>query len=365
MVKHKEITAFLEALAPRELQEDYDNSGWQCGKPETETKGVLICLDITEKVLDEALKTGANLIISHHPVIFKSLKKLTGSNYVERIIEKAIKNDLALYSIHTNLDAVKNGVNAKISELLSLINTRILREKTTILNKLSVFCPIDHADAVRTALWEAGAGNIGNYSNCSFTTFGDGTFKAGDGANPFVGKIGEIQHEKEVKIEVIFPAFSANEIIAAMKKAHPYEEVAYDLFQLQNKYQEAGSGMVGELKSEMSATDFLAMVKEKMQTKMIRHTAFLNGKIKKVAVCGGSGRFLLEDAIRSGADVLVTSDFKYHDFFDADGKILVLDIGHFESEQFTMNLLSDWLSKKYTTFAVRITEINTNPVNYH
>lgn len=365
MVLKKEITNYLESLAPRQLQEDYDNSGWQCGEPESAISGVLLCLDVTEKVLEEAISQKCNLIISHHPVIFKGIKKLTGTNYVERILLKAIKNDISIYSIHTNLDAIHNGVNAKISEILGLKNTKVLQPKENTLQKLVVFCPNEQAEKVRGAMCEAGAGMIGNYSDCSFSSEGTGTFRGNENSNPFVGKKGELHSENETRIEVVLPNYLSSKVISAMIKSHPYEEVAYDLYPLKNGFPMAGSGMKGELENEISEEDFLKMVKDKMQTKLIRHTGFLNRKIKKVSVCGGSGRFLLEAAKAAGADVLITSDFKYHDFFDADGKILVLDIGHFESEQFTMSLLSDWITKKFNTFAVRITEINTNPVNYY
>lgn len=365
MALKKEITNYLESLAPRQLQEDYDNSGWQYGDPETEISGVLLCLDVTEEVLEEAISHQCNLVISHHPVIFKGIKKLTGTNYVERILLKAIKNDISIYSIHTNLDAIHNGVNAKISEILGLKKTKILAEKENTLQKLVVFCPNEQAEKVRGAMCEAGAGRIGNYSDCSFLLEGTGTFQGNENSNPFVGKKNELHSEKETRIEVILPGYLSSKVVSAMIKSHPYEEVAYDIYPLKNGFPMAGSGMKGELENEISEADFLKFVKEKMKTELIRHTGFLNRKIKKVAVCGGSGRFLLEAAKGAGADVLITSDFKYHDFFDADGKILVLDIGHFESEQFTMSLLSDWITKKFSTFAVRITEINTNPVNYY
>lgn len=365
MALHKELIGYLESLAPRSLQEDYDNSGWQCGTPESETSGVLLCLDVTEKVLEEAISKKLNLIVSHHPVIFKGIKKLTGSNYVESILVKAIKNDISIYSIHTNLDAVMEGVNAKIAEKLGLKNRQILLPKEEILKKLVVFVPLEQAEKVRSAMCDAGAGHIGNYSDCSFSLEGTGTFKGNEMSDPIVGKKGELHQEKEVRVEVILPAYLASAVVNALLKSHPYEEVAYDIYSLENHFKMAGSGMIGDLEKEMEPKEFLSMVKENMVTRMIRHTDLPASKIKRVAVCGGSGRFLLERAKAAGADVLVTSDFKYHDFFDADGKILVLDIGHFESEQFTMSLLSDWITKKFNTFAVRITEINTNPVNYY
>jgi len=365
MTLKNEISDYLESLAPRQLQEDYDNSGWQCGDPKASVSGVLLCLDVTEKVIDEAISQKCNLIISHHPVIFKGIKKLTGTHYVERILLKAIKNDVSIYSIHTNLDSIHSGVNAKITSILGLSKTKILLPKENSLQKLVVFCPNEHAEKVRSAMCESGAGMIGNYSDCSFLSEGKGTFKGNEESNPFVGNKGELHLENETKIEVILPNYLSSKVISAMINAHPYEEVAFDVYPLKNVFPMAGSGMIGELESEISELGFLKFVKEKMQTKLIRHTSFLNKKIKRVAVCGGSGRFLLERAQSVGADVLITSDFKYHDFFDADGKILVLDIGHFESEQFTMSLLSDWITKKFNTFAVRITEINTNPVNYY
>lgn len=365
MILKKELTGYLESLAPRQLQEDYDNSGWQCGDPSEELKGVMISLDVTEAVLEEAKMNGCNLIISHHPVIFKGIKKLIGSGYVERILMKAIRDNISIYSIHTNLDSVLEGVNAKIMEKIGIKSREILLQKENSLLKLAVFCPKEHAGKVRTAMCNAGAGNIGNYSDCSFNSEGTGTFRANENANPFVGEKGEIHSENELKVEVLVAGWNIQKVISAMFENHPYEEVAYDIFPLKNTNKMAGSGMIGTLEKPMEEKLFLKFVKENMQTNTIRHTNLLNRKISKVAVCGGSGRFLLETAIAKGADVLITSDFKYHDFFDADGKILVLDIGHFESEQFTISLLSDWINRKFNTFAVLISKTNTNPVNYY
>lgn len=365
MISKKEISNYLESLAPRLLQENYDNSGWQCGQPNDECKGVLVCLDVTEKVLDEAIKKSCNLIVAHHPLIFKGIKKIIGEGMTERIIIKAIKNNISIYAIHTNLDNVKNGVNAKIGEKLGLENAKILLPKNNLLQKLVVFSPMKEAEKVRETMFHAGAGKIGEYENCSFNLEGDGTFLGGENSNPFVGEKGKLHHEKEVRIEVIVPTYLTQQVVVAMKEAHPYEEVAFDIYSLVNTHTNIGSGMIGNLKKEQSENDFLAFVKKQMQTKLIRHTDLLNKPILKVAVCGGSGRFLLDEAMRQKADVFITGDFKYHDFFDADGKILVLDIGHFESEQFTIELLSDWIKKKFNTFAVQITETNTNPVNYY
>lgn len=365
MTLKKEVVFYLESLAPRVLQEDYDNSGWQCGEPDEEVKGVMVCLDVTEKVLEEAKSKSCNLIIAHHPLIFKGVKRIIGQGFVERIIRKSIKYDISIYAIHTNLDNVSIGVNYQFAEQLALANRKILSPKTHLLQKIVVFVPNNHLEKVRDSMFNAGAGNIGEYSNCSFQLEGNGTFLASENAQPFVGEKGKLHVEKETRLEVIAPTYLREQVVQAMIENHPYEEVAYDIYSLQNSFGKIGSGMIGELENEQSENDFLGYVKSRMQTSLIRHTALRNKPIKKVAICGGSGRFLLEEAIRQKADVFITGDFKYHDFFDADGKIVVMDIGHFESEQFTINLLSDWIKKKFNTFAVQITETNTNPVNYY
>lgn len=363
-MKLDEITAYLESLAPLVYQEDYDNSGLIVGHADQEISQALISLDCTEAVVDEAIATGCKLIISHHPIVFKGLKKLNGKTYVERVVEKAIKNSIALYAIHTNLDRVKIGVNQKIAEKLGLKNCRILSPQNNFLKKLSTFVPIAQADQVREALFAAGAGNIGNYSEVSFNSNGTGTFKANEKATPFSGEIGQIHQEQEVKVEVIYPHNIENKLIANLIMAHPYEEVAYDLYPITNTYAEVGAGLIGELSSPQKELDFLHHIKAQMHAAVIRHTVFTGKKVKKVAVCGGSGSFLLKDAIRAGADIFVTADFKYHEFFDAEGKLVIADIGHFETEQFTQELLAEIISKKFPTFAIRLTKINTNPVKY-
>ncbi len=296
--------------------------------------------------------------------MFSGLKRITGKNYIERTIIKAIKHDIAIYAIHTNLDNVAHGVNKKIADLIGLQNTRILSPKENTLRKLVVFCPQSHADAVRNAILDAGAGHIGNYSHCSFNIEGQGTFKAGAEANPFVGQVGELHTEAEVRIETVLPSYLQGRVVAAMVAAHPYEEVAYDIYPLTNSQSNTGSGMVGELANPVDELELLKQLKSTFNCGTIKYTALLGKPVTKVAVCGGSGRFLLNDAIKAGAQLFITSDFKYHDFFDADGQIVVADIGHYESEQFTSALLNDLLIKKFTTFAVRISKIGTNPVNY-
>ena len=363
-MKLKEITAHLESIAPLAYQESYDNAGLICGSPDMDITGALICLDSTEAVIDEAIATGCNLVIAHHPIVFSGLKKFNGKNYVERVIIKAIQNHIAIYAAHTNLDNVHNGVNAKIAEKLGLLNVSILSPQKGGLKKLVVFCPEAHAEAVRNALFSAGAGNISNYDECSFNTEGTGTFRAGEGANPFLGEKGQQHREKEVRIETIYPAHLEGQLLKAMYSVHPYEEVAYDLIPLGNKAVNVGSGIVGELPAESTEMEFLKNLKVQMKAQSVRYTALRDKKIRRIAVCGGSGSFLLPDAIRAGADVFVTADYKYHQFFDAENRIVIADIGHYESEQFTGELFYEILTKKFSTFAIHLSKINTNPINY-
>jgi dinuclear metal center YbgI/SA1388 family protein len=363
-MKLRELTSFLEEIAPLAYQEDYDNSGLIVGNQNMEVSGALISLDCTEAVVDEAIQLGFNLIISHHPIVFKGLKKFNGSSYVERVVMKAIKHDIAIYAIHTNLDHIIQGVNSKICEKLDIRNVGILKIKEGVLKKLVTFCPIADADNVRKALFEAGAGMIGNYSECSFNVEGTGTFKAGAGSDPYVGEIGKQHHEAEVRIELIYPVNMERRIIASLIEVHPYEEVAYDIYPLSNGFQEVGSGMIGNLDSDWDELEFLKFVKERLGAKVIRHTGLRSKKIRRVAVCGGSGSFLLQNAIRAGADIFITADFKYHEFFDAEGKLIIADVGHFESEQFTQELLLELITEKFRNFALRLTLQNTNPINY-
>lgn len=364
-MKIKELTGFLEEIAPRSYQEDYDNSGLLAGDAETEVQAVLISLDCTEEVVKEAKEKGCNVIISHHPLIFKGLKSLTGRNYVERTLIAAIRNHIAIIAIHTNLDNMHNGVNREICNRLMLENCTILAPKPGTLTKVVVFVPEESADAVKTAAFKAGGGAIGNYSECSFSTTGTGTFLPGEAANPHIGHAGKREQVKEVRLEIMLPDFRHQQILDAIKSAHPYEEVAYYLTDLKNENQDIGAGMIGTLPTPLDGPDFLEYLKTNMDLQIIRHTPLLSRKIKRVAVCGGSGSFLLSRAIAKGADAFVTADFKYHEFFDAEGNILITDIGHYESERFTMNLLHRIITKKFTTFAVYLTGTNTNPINYY
>jgi len=363
-MKIAEIISFLEELAHPSLQESYDNSGLITGNAGWNCSGIIISLDATEEVVNEAISKKCNLIVAHHPIVFSGLKKINGKNYVEKTVIAAIKNDIAIYAIHTNLDNVLHGVNGKMAELLGLTNCSVLSPKNNMLKKLFTFVPAAQAEQVRNAIFEAGAGHIGNYSEVSFNAPGFGTFKAGDGANPFVGKLGERHSEEEIKMEIIFPAFLENGIISAIKAVHPYEEVAYDCVSLSNQNSGIGSGLIGDLKDEIDEAGFLKLVGQIFKTPVIRHTELRGKKVKKVAVCGGAGSFLVGAAIVAGADFYITADMKYHEFFDANGRIVIADIGHYESEQYTIDLLKEVLEQKFPTFAVLKTGVATNPVRY-
>ena len=360
----KELTACIEKIAPLSLQEHYDNSGLLIGSPEMQISGVLIALDVTEEVIEEAVAQNCNVIIAHHPFIFNGIKKITGSNYVERCIIKSIQNNLAIYACHTNLDNVEGGVNFKIAEKIGIQAAKILSPKTGVLKKLITYCPIESTEKVQNALFEAGAGAIGNYSECGFITEGMGTFKPSDQADPVIGLKNKRNSIKEQKIEVIFPSYLQNKIFQTLKEAHPYEEVAYNLFTLDNTHQMIGSGIIGELAESEDEMTFLTRLKTIFEVGSVRFTKSRQKPIKRIAVCGGSGSFLLKEAISAGADIFISADFKYHQFFDAENRILIADIGHYESEQFTKELLYDVIRKNFSNFAVRFTKINTNPINY-
>ncbi len=363
-MKIKEITAHLESIAPPVLQEDYDNAGLLAGDPEWDCRGALCSLDCTEEIIGEAIERNCNLVVAHHPVIFRGLKKINGGNYVERTLIKAIQNNIAIYAIHTNLDNVKNGVNGKIASLLGLHDLSVLMSRENSLCKLFTFVPLAKADEVRNALFSAGGGHIGNYSECSFNAEGFGTFRAGENTKPFVGEKNVQHREPELRIEIVFPAWLQNQMISALKSAHPYEEPAYDLVNLGNEHAHTGSGMVGVLKEPITEKEFIDQLKKIFKTPLVRHSKFLGKKILKVALCGGAGSFLIRQAITAGAQAFVTADIKYHEFFNADNHLLLADIGHYESEQFTIALLHDLLVEKFPTFAVLKTKLDTNPVNY-
>jgi len=359
-----DIIKILEEFAPLSLQENYDNSGLLIGSKNSSITGILLTIDITEDVVNEAIEKKCNFIISHHPLIFKPLKRIVGENETQRCILKLIKNDIAVYAAHTNFDNVIEGVNAKIADRIGLANRSVLLPMSDNLLKLITYVPKLHAVSVRDAIFEAGAGNIGNYDSCSFSVEGFGTFKANDLAQPFVGEANKLHTEPEIKLEVILPEYTKLKVLNALLKSHPYEEPAYDLIPLQNTSNRLGAGLVGDLENEMDELEFLNKLKELFNCKTIRHTNLLTKKIKRVALCGGSGSFLLKNAILSGADIFISGDFKYHEFFDAENRILIADLGHFETEQYTKHIFYELITEKMPTFAVRISETKTNPINY-
>ena len=359
-----EITTYLNTQIPPALQETYDNCGLLIGDYNTDITGILVCLDVTEEVLDEAVVKKCNLVISHHPMIFSGLKNFTGRSDTERLVIRAIRENIAVFAMHTNLDNHFEGVNRLLCSKLGISHVEILRPIAGSLRKLVFFCPPSHAAKVREAIFLAGAGHIGNYDMCSYSGAGEGSFRAMEGANPFVGEPGKLHLEPELRIETIFPAYHENEIITALKRTHPYEEVAYDVYPLNNQHIRTGAGMVGTRPQAIDAEEFLISAKNILQIGCIRHTSLKNKKIQRIAVCGGSGSFLINDAIRCKADIYMTGDIKYHDFFIPENKMILADIGHYESEQFTKELIYTLLKKKFTTFALFISGINTNPVNY-
>jgi dinuclear metal center YbgI/SA1388 family protein len=363
-LKVKDIVAAIEEIAPLSYQESYDNAGLIVGRYDWEITGALICLDVVEEVVEEAIEKGLNLIISHHPIVFKGLKRFNGNNYVERTVMLAIQNNIAIYAAHTNLDSVKGGVSDKMCDVLGLVNRKVLDPVSEDLKKIVTYVPSDKAEEVRKSLFEAGAGQIGNYDSCSFNSKGEGTFKANESATPYVGKQGELHYEAETRIETIFPKHLQGTIVSALFRSHPYEEVAYDIYALENKNPQVGLGMIGELEKPMDSFEFLKKLKDLFHCGAIRYTPIIKDTIRKVALCGGSGSFLLRKAMASKADIYISGDFKYHEFFDAEGKIIIADIGHYESEQFTREIFYEIVTKKFPNFAVRISEINSNPINY-
>ena len=360
----QDITNYLESIAPLSYQESYDNSGLLVGDKNSTIKKVLLTLDCIESVVDEAIREKCQLIIAHHPIVFSGLKKLNGKTYVERVVMKAIKHDIAIYSIHTNYDNVMNGVNAMLCEKLDIVDCSILAPKQGILKKLYTFIPLADHEKVRQALFNAGAGHIGHYSETSFSVTGQGSFRGDEHSNPTIGKKGKLEQVAETKLEVIFPAYLEGPVVKALLETHPYEEIAYDVVSLDNELNNVGAGMIGTLRKPMDEVTFLKKVKKQLKAGVVRHTSLLGKPVATVAVCGGAGRFLLPHAITSKADIYITSDVKYHEFFDTEGQIVLADVGHYESEQFTPALLYRQLSEKFPTFAFLLSKVGTNPINY-
>jgi dinuclear metal center YbgI/SA1388 family protein len=359
----REICQQMEAWAPLAWQESYDNAGLLAGDANATAKGVLISLDCTEEVVDEAIQKGCNLIISHHPIVFSGLKKITGANYVERTVIKAIQNNIALYASHTNLDHAPKGVSYHLASKLG-ISGQVMKPMRDALKALQYYVPVSHEKVVREALHAAGAGNIGEYSSCSFTQEGIGRFQPSSASNPHTGTANVLSEVQEVKVEMIFPTHLAGPVVAALKSAHPYEEVAYSTYSLDNSWQDVGAGYIGLLEKPLLPEDFLHFAKERLGLHTLKHTALPEGPISKVAVCGGAGSFLIKEALKQKADAYITSDIKYHEFFDAENQCLLIDVGHYESEVMIIDAVHDYLSKKISNFAVLKSETNTNPVRF-
>lgn len=364
MLRIKDIIREIERYAPLPLQEDFDNSGVQVGDVNRAATGALLCLDVTEDIVDEAIARECNLIISHHPLAFKPFKSLCGTSYIERCMIKACKYDLVIYAAHTNMDNVQGGVNYKLAEKIGLQNIRILSPQKDALLKLVTFVPLPYVETVRNALFNAGAGTTGNYDSCSFNLYGDGTFRAGEGAHPFVGKIGEVHCENEARIETVLPAFRRLPVMRALRSVHPYEEPVFDFYPLKNTWEQAGSGIVGELPAEEDELTFLLQIKDLFNVPCVKHSSLTGRPIREVAICGGSGAFLVKDAISYGADIFITGEARYNDYYDVEDRILLAVIGHYESEVCTKEIFYNILSEKFPTFALHLSNVNSNPVKY-
>jgi len=360
----KEIIDAIETWAPPSLQEAYDNSGLLFGNSGIEVHQALISLDCTEDVVEEAIKNNCQLIIAHHPIVFGGIKKLNGKNYIERTLIKAIQHNIALYAIHTNLDNIAEGVNLKIAEKLGLMKGKVLRPKKGLLKKLVFFCPREASKQIKSEIFKVGAGVIGEYDCCSFELEGKGNFRAGQKSTPNRGKKGELHYEDELRVETVFPFYLEGKLLEVLNNYHPYEEVAYDIYTTEIEWKQVGSGWLAEYNEAIPIKEFISMLKKEMNVAVVRHTKFTSDSVKRVALCGGSGSFLLSDAIKAKADVFITGDFKYHQFFDAEDNICIMDIGHYESEQFTPQLLQEFLQKKIPNFATYLSKVNTNPINY-
>lgn len=359
-----DIIAAIEEYAPLSLQESYDNSGLQVGDRAQVVTAVLLCTDVTEEIIGEAVARGANLIISHHPLLFHGLKHLTGRNPIERIVRAAVKRDIAIYSSHTSMDNATGGVSFKMAEKIGLGNVSVMLPQPGQLYKLVVFVPIKEAARVRDAMFAAGAGRLGDYDSCSYALEGKGSFRALAGAHPWVGSIDELHHEDEMRLEVLVMRNCKDAVVQAMLRSHPYEEPAYDLIELDNPSKYTGSGVVGDTQQPIEAAEFLNSLKTAFGTAMVRYAGNIHQMISRVALCGGAGADFIGDAVAAHADIYVTGDVKYHEFTSYCDKILIADIGHYESEHFTKEIFYDIIQKKFPNFATYYAELEKNPINY-
>lgn len=363
-MKINQIVQILEEWAPTSYAEDFDNVGLLVGNKNRSCTAALITHDVSVAVVEEAIANNCNLIICFHPIIFKGLTAITGKNYVEKTVLKAIENKIAIYALHTALDNHEFGISYHLGQLLSLTKQRILIPQKNNLFHLTTYVPISDKEKLLTALHDAGAGSLGNYSHCSFSVAGEGRFLPHQNSTPAIGEKNAMTHVEEVQIGVIVPKHTQQKVLNALENAHPYETVAYELIAIENQHPNIGLGSIGELKSPLPINDFLKKVKSALNIPYIRHSESGKKNIKTVAVLGGSGSFCIDAAKRQGADALVTADLKYHDFFKAEKDLLLIDAGHYETEQFTKRLILEYLTKKIPNFAFTLSEENTNPVKY-
>ncbi|QJP34435.1 Nif3-like dinuclear metal center hexameric protein [Nonlabens sp. Ci31] len=362
-MKIKDVIAHLEVLAPRFYAEDFDNTGLLTGEKTTDLTGILVTLDCLENVVDEAIDNNCNLIVSFHPIIFSGLKHLQPDDYVRKAVVKAIKNDIAIYATHTALDLAKGGVSYRMAQEMGLNNVKTLIPKSQLIKKLVTYIPQDHFEEVKEALFAAGAGTLGNYSECSFSTDGEGTFRGNEWSKPQLGEALKRSTVKEKALSITFLPHLEAAIKATLINFHPYEEVSFEISTLENSYQNIGMGVIGDLAEALETEEFLRKTKSVFKTGVVRSSFSRKRTIKKVALLGGSGAFAIKNALQSGADAYITADLKYHDFFQGQD-LLLCDVGHYESEQFTKNLLHEYLKEKFSNFAVLCAQARTNPVNY-
>lgn len=361
----KEVTQFLESRFPLYLQEDFDNCGVQCGNVNNEISGAMVCFEMTEKIIDEAISKNCNLVISHHPLILKrGITKIVPSDRVGAMICKALANNMVLYSMHTNIDSGEGGGNDVFAEKLGLSDVKVMAPVKGLYRKLVVNVPAEHSEKLKEALFKIGCGQQGNYQKCSYSTLGKGQFEPNGEAKPFIGTQNNLEKVEEERIEMIYPAYLQHAVIQAIYENHPYEEPAFDLFSLENTERKVGLGRIGELPEEMDCKEFFSYLKEKLNLEHLRYCGDEGKKIRRVAVCGGGGAGFIDTAIALNADAYVSGDFKYHDFFKSHSGTVLVDIGHYEGECFIKNIIFNLLKEKFTTFAVLSSEFENLNVKY-
>ena len=361
----KDVTTFLEQKFPLYLQEDFDNCGVQCGDVRQEISGAMVCFEMSEQVIDEAIDKGCNLVISHHPLMLKrGICKIVPTDRVGAMICKALAHNMVLYSMHTNIDSGEGGGNDAFAEKLRLRNVKVLEPHKGMYRKLVVFVPKENAETLKSALFAVGCGVQGNYDSCGYTLHGQGQFRPLEGANPHIGEENHLEHVDEERVEMIYPTGLQRAVVQAIYDNHPYEEPAFDLLPLENESRTIGLGRIGELPKELPVSDFLGYLKDNLGFIHCRYCGDETKMIRKVAVCGGGGSSFIDLAIASGADAYVSGDFKYHDFFKSYQKTLLVDIGHYEGEFFIKNIIFNLLNEKFSTFATLISKMESLEVKF-